>query len=67
MVGHLTIEQKDLLVGQEFAADSYFYPIQDAQDRWVISIEEINYCTAGEFQWVKDLPLIEFEPKIEEI
>ena len=29
-VGLLTLEQKDLLVGQEFDTDSYFGPMQDA-------------------------------------
>jgi hypothetical protein len=63
-VGLLTQEQKELLVGQTFAPYSYFNPIQDINDDWVISLQEIEYCTNGEFQWVKELPLIEFIPKI---
>jgi hypothetical protein len=63
-VGLLTIEQKDLLLVQEYAPDSYFNPIQDLNDNWIISIEEINYCVNPEFMWVKDLPLIIYEPKI---
>jgi hypothetical protein len=63
-VGLLAIEQKEELVGQKFAPDSYFNPIQDANNDWIISIEEINQCINPEFQWVKDLPLIGFIPKI---
>ena len=62
-VGLLTIEQKDSLVGQWYAPDSYFNPIQDINDDWVISTEEMEYCVNPEFMWVKDLPLIPYEPK----
>ena len=62
-VGLLTVEQKDELVGQMYAPDSYFNPIQDANDNWVISVEEMAYCTNEEFIWVKDLELIPYEPK----
>jgi hypothetical protein len=63
-VGLLTIEQKDLLVGQLFAPDSYFNPVQDADDNWFISVEEIDQCVNEQFMWVKDLPLIPYNPKI---
>jgi hypothetical protein len=62
-VGLLTLEQKDLLVGQLFAPDSYFNPIQDNLDNWVISVEEMEYCTNENFMWVKDLELIIYVPK----
>ena len=62
-VGLLTIEQKDSLVGQLYAPDSYFNPLQDLNDNWVISIEEMNQCVNPEFIWVKELPLIEYVPK----
>lgn len=62
-VGLLTEAEKDSLVGQQYAPDSYFNPIQDLYDQWVISIEEIDFCVNPEFQWVKDLPLIPYEPK----
>ena len=62
-VGLLTVEQKDLLVVQMYAPDSYFNPIQDAKDNWVISVEEMEYCTNEEFMWVKDLELIPYEQK----
>ena len=62
-VGLLTIEQKDLIVGQEYTTDSYFNPIQDLNDNWVISVEEMEYCTNVDYLWVKDLTLIEYVPK----
>ena len=62
-VGLLTIEQKDSLVGQLYDDDSYFNPLQDDFDQWVISTEEIDFCVNPEFMWVKDLPLIEYVPK----
>ena len=60
-VGKLTPEQKDLLVGQLYNQDSYFYPVIDANDNWVIGIQEIN---SNVFEWLKELPLIEFQQKI---
>ena len=62
-VGLLTETQKDSLVGQQYAPDSYFNPIQDINDNWIISIEEIDFCTNPLFDWVKTLPLINYEPK----
>lgn len=66
-VGLLTLEQKEELIGKQFSKDSYFNPIQDLNDNWIISMEEINQCTNVTLIWVKDLPLIEFEPKIYEL
>ena len=62
-VGLLTKTQKDELVGQMYAPDSYFNPIQDNADNWVISIEEMEYCTNVDYLWVKNLDLIIYEPK----
>ena len=60
LVGLLTELQKDEIKGQAYSADSYFNPIQDIKDNWVISIEEIRDC---DLQWVKELELITYEPK----
>jgi hypothetical protein len=62
-VGLLTVEQKNSLIGQTFAPDSYFNPIQDLNNNWIISVEEIANCVNDEFLWVKELPLIIYEPK----
>ena len=42
-VGLLTQEQKDLIVGKEYTTDSYFNPLQDLNDNWIISVEEMEY------------------------
>lgn len=63
LVGLLTIEQKDQLVGQWYAPDSFYNPIQDISDNWVISVEEMQNTTNPDTLWVKDLDLIPYEPK----
>lgn len=62
-VGLLTIEQKDQLMGQLFNFDSIFYPIQDADDNWIISQQEMEQCVNPDYLWVKDLPLIPYKVK----
>jgi predicted DNA-binding transcriptional regulator len=62
-VGLLTELQKDQLVGQLYAPYSYYNPIQDIDNNWVISIEEIEQTTTPEFMWIKELPLILYVPK----
>lgn len=62
-VGLLTETQKDLIYNQLYDEDSYFNPIQDEDNNWIISIEEIEQCINTSFAWVKDLPLIEYKPK----
>ena len=66
-VGLLTEVQKDELIGQLYTEDSYFNPIQDASDNWIISVEEMEFCTNEQFMWVKDLTLIEYTPKINKL
>jgi hypothetical protein len=62
-VALLTETQKNQLVDQQYTPDCYFNPIQDINDNWVISTEEIIYCTNEEFMWVQNLELISFVPK----
>lgn len=62
-VGLLTVEQKDSLVGQLYAPDSYFNPVQDANDNWIISIEEIENNENPTFDWLLNLEMIIFVPK----
>lgn len=62
-VGLLTEQQKDMLVGQTYMDDSYFNPLQDLNDNWIISIEEMIQCQNPNLQWVKDLELIPYQPK----
>jgi hypothetical protein len=62
-VGLLTLSQKEELTGQLYDSDSYFNPIQDINDNWIISVEEIEQNENQLLSWVKDLPLIPYEPK----
>lgn len=62
-VGVLTVEDKDSLIGQWYMEDSYFNPIQDEDDKWVISVEEIAQCINPDFEWIKNIPLIPYNPK----
>jgi hypothetical protein len=59
-VAILTETQKEQLIGQQYAPDSYFNPVQDEDNNWVISIEEVQIT---DIQWVKELPLIEYKPR----
>lgn len=62
LVALLTETQKNELVGQLYAPDSYFNPIQDGDGNWIISTQEQEFCTNPEFLWVKNLPLIPYNP-----
>jgi hypothetical protein len=60
MIAILTAEQKDQLVGQTYDGVCFYNPIQDLNDNWIISQEEINQ---SDLAWLKELPLVEFQPK----
>jgi hypothetical protein len=62
-VGLLTEVQKNEIVGQLYAPDSFFNPILNLTDQWVISVEEMEQCVNPDYLWVKDLDLIPYEPK----
>lgn len=59
-VGLLTIEQKNELIGLQYQPDSFYNPIQDKNNNWVISMQEIE---KSPLQWVKELPIITYQPK----
>ena len=63
-VGLLTEQQAIDITDQLYMPDSYFHPIQDKNDNWVISQEEMDQCENIDFMWVKDLTLIVYEAKI---
>ena len=64
-VRQLTIEQKDLLVGQTWDGVQYFNPTQDADGNWFISQEEVNGCTYQTAnEWIHNLPLIPYNPVV---
>jgi hypothetical protein len=59
-VYQLTPEQAEQLQGVQYTTDMTFNPIQDANDTWIISSEEVSSTT---IDWVKQLPKIEYIPK----
>ena len=66
-VRQLTIEQKDLLIGQTWDGVQYFNPTQDADGNWFISNEEVNECThEGVNEWIHELQEIDYNPIINE-
>jgi hypothetical protein len=60
-VALLTQQQAESLKGVEVVAGNFFNPIQDVDENWIISIEEVEQTS---IQWVKELPLIEYKPII---
>ena len=62
-VGLLTELQKNEIVGQLYAPDSFFNPILNLTDQWIISVEVMEQCVNPDYLWVKDLDLIPYEPK----
>ena len=65
LVGQLTLEQKDLLIGREVEPDWYFNPFlsyNTVEGIWVITTEEIDGSIFPENEWVKELPLIDYVP-----
>ena len=63
MIAIITQEQRDSLVGIEFMPQTFFnLDVKDINDKYFIDEVEISQC---EIQWLKDLPLIEYQPKIQ--
>ena len=61
MIAIITQEQRDSLIGVEFMSQTFFnLCVKDINDNYFIDEVEINQC---DIQWIKDLPLIEYEPK----
>lgn len=64
----LNIDQYKLIAGKEYVKDMRFNPVKDADGNWIISEEEVEQ--AVDYEWVKELPQIEFNPihyKIEDL
>jgi hypothetical protein len=59
-VAEITLEEKESLVGQLVQPDWYFYPVQDCNNGWIISTEEIEGSIYPQNNWVKQLPLIDW-------
>ena len=68
MIGYkLNIQQKDLLIGNEFAPNQYFNPVPDINGDYFIFDGEVNGCVNEDFMWVKELPTEEYVPPINEL
>ena len=61
----LTPSQKEVLQGKQYMPNCYFNPIQDINDNWVISNEEVSQCVNPTVVWVIDLPVIDYVAKPE--
>jgi len=59
-VAILTEEQKNQVDGQ-FLTDAWkFVCLLDNNGNWTVRKELIDACTIEEFQWLKQLPLVEW-------
>lgn len=61
----LTPSQKEALQGKQYRPNSWFNPIQDINDNWVISNEEVSQCINPTVVWVIELPVIDYLAKPE--
>jgi hypothetical protein len=59
----LTEEQKDLLQGKFFNNETFFNCIQDNSDNWVLVLSEQDKENLNDFNWVLELPEIDYLPK----
>jgi hypothetical protein len=59
----LTEQQKNSLIGKYYFSNTFFNPIQDNNNNWIISQEEVLNATYEDVLWVKDLPTIEYIAK----
>lgn len=59
-VAKITQNDRDSLVGQLVQPDWYFNPIQDCNNDWIISTQEIDGSIYPQNEWVKSLPLIDW-------
>jgi len=60
----ITSQQAEELKGQNFAPDSKFNPIQDANGNWFISLEEKEQCN---IPWLKGIEPTDLELIYDEI
>ncbi len=61
-VGLLDEEEKNALIGKQYAKGKYFTPEQDADGNWILPMHQITGCTNTEFWWVKHLEIIKHKP-----
>ena len=59
----LTLIEKEAIEGKQYDLSSYFNPIQDCNNEWIITQQEVDNCVNQDYMWVKELPIIEYCPK----
>ena len=67
MIGYkLTIEQKEAIQGVFFTNDTFFNCVQDINNEWFLFLSEDDISNIGEYAYLLDIPLTEYQPKIQE-
>jgi len=64
IVAKITQKQAEELTGVLYSDVSYFNPIQDIKGNWVISLQELVYCS---LEFANSVELIEYEPIVHEM
>lgn len=59
----LNQEQKELLTGRKYDEHSYYNPVLDNNDNWIISEVEVNNTVNSDFSWVKEIIIVDLKPK----
>jgi hypothetical protein len=59
----LTNDQAIELSGAMYTDYSYFNPFL-INDVWMITIQEIEFCTNEQYMWVKNLPIVPIPEQI---
>ena len=67
MIAELTIQQYRQIVGQPITSDWTFNPITMPSGRFFVSQEEINAYQGSEFDWLKDLTLIDYDSQVPDL
>jgi hypothetical protein len=64
IVAKITQKQAEELTGVLYSDVSYFNPIQDIKGNWVISLQELVYCS---LEFANSVELIKYEPIVHEL
>jgi hypothetical protein len=59
-IAYITETEANQLRGLEWVPDNFFNPIQDVNDQWFISSEEVLGNTNQSVAWVNNLPLSDY-------
>ena len=59
----LTTEQKQVIQGVFFTENIFFNCVQDINDEWFLFLSEDDILNIGEYAYLLEIPLNDFEPK----